>query len=122
MFKVKRSGESRVDLEIYGKLDGEAMGQLLDNLYNASTDLRHGRLLFRLDAFDLPTLGAFAVELARLPQLFRLVHRFQRCAVLTDTAWLRTASEVEGALIPGLQVRAFRSDQELDAEDWLNGA
>ena len=122
MFKVKRSGESRVDLEIYGKLDGEAMGQLLDNLVNASTDLRHGRLLFRLDAFDLPTLGAFAVELARLPQLLRLLHRFQRCAVLTDTAWLRTASEVEGALIPGLQVRAFRSDQELDAEDWLNGA
>jgi hypothetical protein len=122
MFRVKRSGENRVDLELYGKLDGEAMGQLLDNLVNASTDLRHGRLLFRLDAFDLPTLGAFAVELARLPQLLRLLHRFQRCAVLTDTAWLRTASEVEGALIPGLQVRAFRSDQELEAEDWLTEA
>ena len=122
MFRVKRSGENRVDLELSGKLDGEAMGQLLDNLVNASTDLRHGRLLFRLDAFDLPTLGAFAVELARLPQLLRLLHRFQRCAVLTDTAWLRTASEVEGALIPGLQVRAFRSDQELEAEDWLTEA
>ena len=46
----------------------------------------------------------------------------ERCAVLTDTAWLRTASEVEGALIPGLQVRAFRSDQELEAEDWLTEA
>ena len=122
MFTVKRSGENRVDLEIHGKLDSDAMAQLLDHLLNASTGLHKGRLLYRLEAFDLPTLGALAVELAHLPQLFWLIQRFERCAVLTDTAWLRHASEVEGALIPGLQVRAFRTDQEPQAEDWLNEA
>jgi hypothetical protein len=57
--------------------------------------------------------------LSRIPQLFRFVRRFDRMAVVADKAWVRKASEFEGALIPGLQIKAFDLDQEEEAEAWL---
>ena len=69
-----------------------------------------------LDEFALPTLGAIALEFSRLPEMFRVVRRFERAAVLVDEAWLRKASEIEGALIPGLELRVFERDQEAEAE------
>jgi hypothetical protein len=40
--------------------------------------------------------------------------------VLSDTAWLRTATEVEGALIPELEIKAFDLHEAGAAEAWLN--
>ncbi|MGH8435929.1 MAG: STAS/SEC14 domain-containing protein, partial [Pseudomonas sp.] len=54
-----------------------------------------------------------------IPQLFRFVRRFDRMAVVAGKEWVRKASEVEGALIPGLQIKAFDLGQEADAEAWL---
>src|SRR5690554_7192972 len=68
--------------------------------------------------FDLPSLGAFAVELSRLPSLFGLVRKYDRTAVITDKGWVRKASEIEGMLIPGFEVKAFGLDEEAEAEAW----
>ncbi len=121
MLKIETRGPNRIDLELSGKLDADAMKAGLDELITRSRDIDDGRLLYRIRDFDLPTLGAFGVELARLPELFRLVGRFDRVAVLTETAWIRTVSEFEGALIPGLTIKAFGLDEEGEAEEWLAG-
>lgn len=56
------------------------------------------------------------VEVAQMPQLFKIVRQFDRMAV-ADKQWIRPASEIEGSLFPGLTVKAFDSKQE--AEAWL---
>ena len=40
-------------------------------------------------------------------------------AVVAGKEWLRKASEVEGALIPGLTIKAFDLHQEAEASAWL---
>ena len=70
--------------------------------------------------FHLPTLSAIAIEFSRLPAMFGLIKKFSKAAVLTDTAWLQKASEVEGALIPGLEIKAFSREQKAEAEAWLD--
>ena len=67
----------------------------------------------------LGDLGEVGVELSRLPQLLRFIRRFDRCAVIAGKEWLRKASEVEGALIPGLTIKAFDLHQEAEALAWL---
>ena len=119
MFKVMRNGENRIDVEFSGKLDSAEMRVALDELSQQSEGIEHGLMLYRIGDFSLPTLGAVAVELSRIPQLFRFVRRFDRMAVVADKEWVRKASELEGVLIPGLKIKAFDSIQEAQAEAWL---
>ena len=76
-------------------------------------------MLTIITSFAFPDLGAIAVEMARLPKLFGLLGRFDRCAVLSDAAWIRTAAEVEGALFPGIDIKGFDLSEEDAAEAWL---
>ncbi|AYC33725.1 STAS/SEC14 domain-containing protein [Pseudomonas cavernae] len=119
MFQVMRNGENRIDVDFAGKLDSDGMRVALDELSQKAEGIEHGRMLYRVGDFALPTLGAIAVELSRIPQLFRFVRRFDRMAVVADKEWVRKVSEVEGALIPGLQIKAFDLGQEAEAEAWL---
>jgi hypothetical protein len=121
VFKVTRSGPDRVDIVLSGKLDSEEMKVALDELIARTENIEHGRMLYRIDDFEFPTLGAMGVELSRIPELFRLIGRFDRAAVLVDEGWIQKVSELEGALMPGLEIKAFDRDQESEAEAWLTG-
>lgn len=39
--------------------------------------------------------------------------------MLSDKAWLKTISELEGKLMPGLEIRAFSREQKPEAVEWL---
>jgi len=119
MFTVTPNGANRVDIEFTGKLDSDAMKSALDELVSKTEGIENGRMLYRVGDFKLPTLGAIAIEFSRLPSMFGLIKKFDRCAVLADQEWLKTASEIEGALIPGLEIKAFDPDEEAAAEAWL---
>ena len=56
-----------------------------------------------------------------MPQLFGLLMKSDRCAVLSDIPWLRTAAEMEGAIFPMLTIKSFELDEEEDAKRWLDG-
>ncbi|HLA29596.1 MAG TPA: STAS/SEC14 domain-containing protein [Pseudomonas sp.] len=119
MFQVMRNGENRVDVEFAGKIDSNGMKIAIDELRLKSEGIEHGRMLYRVGDFSLPTLGAIAVELSHIPQLFRVARHFDRMAVVAGKGWVRKTSEVEGALIPGLQIKSFDLSQEAEAEAWL---
>ena len=119
MFNIVRNGKNRLDIEFSGKLDSDDMKLALNELVDNAKSIEHGRMLYRIGDFDFPTLGAIGVELSRLPELFRLIRKFDKAAVLASQNWIRAASEIEGALIPGLEIKAFELDQESEAEAWL---
>jgi hypothetical protein len=120
MFKVMPNGKNRLDIELSGKLDVEAMKIALDELVSKSENIENGKMLYEIIDFHLPSLGAIGVELSRLPAMFGLIKKFDRAAVLTDKTWLKKVSEFEGALFQGLEIKAFNKDQKAEAEDWLS--
>ena len=122
MFQVTRQPDNRVNIEFSGKLEKDEMKRLLDELMAKSVDISRGTLLMRIDQFDFPSLGAIGVELSRMPSLFGFIRRFDRAAVVVDKAWVRKVSEIEGALIPGLDLKAFDLTQSAEAEAWLQAA
>ncbi len=119
MLRIEPKNPNRIDLELSGKLDADEMKIALDELISKAEGIEHGKMLYRIVEFHLPTLGAIGVELSRLPKLFKLIGRFDRVAVLTEKQWLKKASEFEGALIPGLEIKAFELNEESEAEAWL---
>jgi len=121
MFQVTRKGNNRIDIEFSGKLNSDDMKVALNELISKAEGIEHGRMYYRIEEFDLPTLGAIAVELSLIPELFRFIRRFDRAAVVAGKDWLRKMSEIEGALIPGLKIKAFGLHEEAEAEAWLEG-
>ena len=119
MLTITKPEPNRVDIELSGRVSSEEMAKGLDDLLELSQDVNKGTMLYTITSFAFPDLGAIAVEMARLPKLFGLLGRFDRCAVLSDAAWLRTAAEVEGALIPGFDINAFDLSERDAAEAWL---
>ncbi len=120
MFKVIPNGTDRLDIELSGKLNAEEMKVALDELVSKSQNIENGKMLYEIIDFHLPSLGAIAVEFSRLPAMFALMKKFDRAAVLTDKTWLKKVSEWEGALYPGLEIKAFNRDQRTEAETWLS--
>jgi hypothetical protein len=119
MLKVTKQSDTRVDIEFNGKLDADMMRQGLEDLITSSEGVANGRMLYTIPEFSMPTLGALGVEMHRIPELFGLLGKFDRCAVLSDAAWLRAAAEIKGALFPGIDIKSFEPDQVDAAEAWL---
>ena len=119
MFKISKIGQNRLDIELSGKLNSEEMQTALDELESKSQDINNGIMLYDVVEFHLPSLGAIAIEFSRLPSMFSLIRKFKKAAVLTDKNWLQKASELEGLLIPGIDIKAFNRDQKEEAESWL---
>ena len=95
MLKITKQSPARLDIELSGSLDADSMRAALDELIEKSDDIRNGRMLYTISEFSLPTLGAIGVEMTRLPKLFGLLAKFDKCAVLSDSNWLRKAAIVE---------------------------
>ncbi len=76
-------------------------------------------MLYRIRDFDMPSMGAIAVELQYMVPLLRLLRRFDRIAVVADAGWVRRMSEIEGALFPGIELKAFDPAHAAEAEAWL---
>ncbi|MDA0231508.1 MAG: STAS/SEC14 domain-containing protein [Proteobacteria bacterium] len=119
MLTVTKPTPNRIDIELSGTLDSETMRVALDDLTAKSEDITNGRMLYTITELSIPTLGAIGVEFSRLPKLFGLLGKFDRCAVLSDASWLRTAAEIEGALFPGVEIKSFTLQEAEDAEAWL---
>ena len=120
MFKVIPNGINRLDIEMSGKLNAEDMKIALDELVSKSKNIENGKMLYEIIDFHLPSLGAIKIEFSRLPEMLRLMKKFDRAAVLTDKTWLKKVSEFEGVFYPGLEIKAFNRDQKEEAEDWLS--
>ena len=120
MLTITKPSADRVDITLDGKIDADIMRTALDDLIAKSDGVKGGKMLYRITNFELPTLSAIAVEFTRLPKLFGLLGAFDKCAVLSDSDWLRKAAEIEGALFPGIEIKSFGLDQQDVAEEWLD--
>lgn len=119
MFIISENGKNRIDITLSGKLDAAEMRSLLDELVEHSAQIDNGLILYDLIDFHLPSLAAIAIEISRLPELFKLIKQFHRVAVLADQAWVRKIGELEGELLPELEIRSFTREQREAAEEWL---
>lgn len=120
MLEVTKLKNDLVKVVVSGSIDKATMEKGLDELMEVSQDMQHGRMLYRINDFAMPSMGAIAVELQKMPDLLRLITRFDKAAVIANQSWIRTAANIEGMLIPGLEIETFEPDQEDEAMIWLD--
>ena len=119
MLTIESPRTNHLELTLSGRLTEPAMAEALDAFVELSRDMTHGTMLYTITNFEIPELGAIAVELRRMPALLRTIFAFDRCAVLCETPWIKVVAELEGLLIPGLAIKSFALTEREAAEAWL---
>ena len=68
---------------------------------------------------DFDGLGDVRKGFTRVADVLRAVPSVDKCAVLTDSMFLRNSAKVEGAVIPGLEIEAYKIEDIAPAVSWL---
>ena len=65
------------------------------------------------------SLSAIAEELKHLSLVFRMIRQIERVAIVADAGWVRLASRIEGAVIPGVHYEVYERHEAAHAREWL---
>ncbi|WP_224815374.1 STAS/SEC14 domain-containing protein [Hasllibacter sp. MH4015] len=116
-FDIEREGPNSLRIALAGSLDAQTMEVALQRLTQEMDGMEHGDMLMLDQGAEWPSLGAIGVELRHWPQLLAMLHKLDRCALVTHNQMFRNAAAVESALIPGYEIRSF--NDEASARAWL---
>jgi hypothetical protein len=121
MFEITDDPRGFKRLTIAGQIDEDQMRSGLEAFLAALPQTGRADFLYTITDFEFPALQAIAVEFGYLPRLFAAVTKIGKVAVVADADWLRKAAELEGMVLPGMDIKSFRPDELDDAETWLTG-
>lgn len=106
------------------EIDGTVTAPDMDDLYNAVERATDGKgpvhIYGEIHGVGGLTLDAVGTSFKRGAGLFARIGRVKRYAVVSDAGWIRTLAELEGAVIPGLEVRVYRTAEREDALAWAS--
>ena len=118
MIDIHQPAPDRLDLVVRGTLDEHALQGAAVEL---EAKLAAGTaLLLDLRELDDVTAKGLARDAVEGMRLAGRLARCRRIAVVAAEAWLRAASRVDGALLPGVEVRTFGTGQIEEARGWLD--
>lgn len=106
-------------LSLSGRPTNDTMKDASDWLKEASA--RHDEFNMCVDVakMDFPDLGAVNDGFKKLADLWRVAPSAEKCAVLTDSQFLKSKAKIEGSVIPGLDIDSFDLEELGTAMDWL---
>ena len=106
------------------EIDGTVTAPDLDDLYAAVEEAMDGtgpvHVYGEIHGIGGLTLDAVGANVKRGIALLPRIGRVDRYAVVTDARWIATLAEIEGALIPGLDVQTWPTAERADALAWAS--
>ncbi len=70
---------------------------------------------------DFEDLGSVSTEFRRVARVMRRAVNATKCAVLTDSQFLRNLAKIEGAVVPELDLQTFAIKSKDNSVRWLRG-
>ena len=120
MYTLEKPAPDQITLKLTNGLDADEMNALLDEFLAHAEGLTNGKMLYIIEDFEMPSLGAIGVEMKRLPKLYSLIGKFSRCAVVSDQGWIDTVAKAQGAVFRNLDIETFKSHETSVAQTWLD--
>ena len=125
---LTQPNNNHIELTLNGKISSNDMNNLLDEWMqatasmvqaNPNTELQNATLLYRINDFAMPSFSAVMTEMKRMPELWATMKYFGKMAVISEQQWLQKVAEIEGFMIPSLDIKGFNPDEESAAKIWL---
>jgi methylaspartate ammonia-lyase len=80
------------------------------------------QLYLEMPKMNFPDLGSVRKSFLSLANIMRGLEDCGRCAVVTDSPFLRSSAKIEGTALPQMEVDAFGIVELAEAEEWLEAA
>ncbi|SFR44257.1 STAS/SEC14 domain-containing protein [Litoreibacter janthinus] len=119
MFTVEKTGKNLIQIEIGGKITAEEMAAGLDALLPLTKQMEDGRMLAIYHDIEFPEAGAILEEMKRLPQLFGVIGKVKKVALVSNQKWIRDMAVLEGKILPGTTIRSFEFKDRAQAEAYV---
>ena len=107
---------------ISGRLAGPDLTAVMDRLERAMADHDKVHVFVETHALDGIELSDLPGYLARALPMFGKLRHFGRVAVVADPRWVRNATRIESAVLPGISYRTFEPEQRDEALAWVQDA
>lgn len=114
--------EPLVRLTVNGPVSREetqAAMEWFDALGEAQDDYQ---LYLEIPKMHFPDLGSVRKSFLALAEMMRGLESCEKCAVVTDSPFLRSTAKIEGTALPQMEVDSFGIVELAEAENWLEAA
>jgi len=119
---VMEAGEGDVlVVKTSGHLETGELAAVVDRIERALAERPKTHLLVEVEGFTGFDPAALTDYLPRALGMLGKLDRFGRVAVVADQKWVRAATRLESALIPGIRYEVFTADERDQALAWVKG-
>mgnify|MGYP000079548810 CR=1 FL=1 len=108
-------------MSVTGEMTADSLNEGLAWIDQASEANDNFNICVDLKSENFDDLSAARQQFLNVGRVLRHAPCAEKCAVLTDSDFLKNSAKVEGAVIPGLEINAFDLNEAETAEKWLNG-
>lgn len=108
-----------IEVVAEGRFTAADVGAALDRLWTILDEMPRLDILADVRGHPSIALSAITEEIRHLPSLFRLIRQVERVAIIADAGWVRLASKLESALIPGVHYEVYARHEAAHAREWL---
>ena len=105
-------------------IDGTTTRPDVEALYREverAMESRHVHLYGEITGVGGFTLDALGENLGRGVKMLTAIGKIDRYAVVSDTPWIAATARMQGAFLPGLEVRAFPTDDRIKLARAMGG-
>ena len=108
-----------IEIVAEGRFTAADVAPALDRLAAILDEMPQLDILADVRGSPSIALSAITEELKRLPLVFRMIRQIERVAIVADAPWVRLASKIEGAVIPGVHYEVYERHEAAHAREWL---
>lgn len=121
MLEILETGPGVIAVKFSGRMRGEEIDEVT-TLIERSLE-KHERTHIYVEIHDnfSVDLGAVAANAPRGAAMLTKLSRFGRIAVVTEERWIRWATRIESAILPGIGYETFDLAEHVDALAWVEG-
>ena len=108
-----------VEIVAEGRFTGADVAPALDRMAQLLDEMPRMDILADVRGSPSIALSAIGEEIRRFPLVFRMIRQIDRVAIVADEQWVRVASRIESALIPGVHYEVYDREHTAHARAWL---
>jgi len=120
MHEFMQSADDTIALRLSQKITGADLDAIMDRLSEVMAKNAKVHVYVETNCLNSIEIASLPSYITRAMSLFRQLNRFGRVAVVADQAWIRVATRIESALLPGISYRTYSLEDRDAALAWVS--